>query len=72
MKINTTKSAKGQAGVSAVPGGAVREEVRIPAVSGESDVIEVGLNGRMYLIRRGEKVSLPLPLVEVLEHGGIL
>ena len=36
------------------------------------DVVEVGLNGRMFLIRRGEPVELPEPLVEVLEHAQLL
>ena len=36
------------------------------------DVVEVVLNGRMFLIRRGEPVELPEPLVEVLEHAQLL
>ena len=36
------------------------------------DGVEVGLNGRMFLIRRGEPVELPEPLVEVLEHAQLL
>lgn len=36
------------------------------------EVVEVGLNGRMFLIRRGEPVELPEPLVEVLEHAQLL
>ena len=36
------------------------------------DVVEVGLNGRMFLMRRGEPVELPEPRVEVLEHAQLL
>ena len=36
------------------------------------DVGEVGLNGRMFLIRRGEPVELPEPLAEILEHAQLL
>ena len=36
------------------------------------DVVELGFNGRMFLIRRGEEVCLPEPLIEILEHAGLL
>lgn len=50
-----------------------RKSVTIPR-SGEpgDEVVEVGFNGRMFLIRRGEAVELPQPLVEILEHAQLL
>ena len=50
-----------------------RRTVTIPAAkqAGE-EVVELGFNGRMFLIRRGEPVNLPEPLIEILEHAGLL
>ena len=50
-----------------------RRTVTVPASKqpGE-DVVELGFNGRMFLIRRGEEVCLPEPLIEILEHAGLL
>ncbi len=50
-----------------------RRAVTIPASKqpGE-DVVELGFNGRMFLIRRGEEVCLPEPLIEILEHAALL
>ena len=50
-----------------------KRRVMIPKGAEQGDdVVEVGLNGRMFLIRRGEPVELPEPLVEVLEHAQLL
>lgn len=47
--------------------------VLIPKIPGdESGVVEVGLNGRFYLLSRGESLELPLSLVEILRHGGLI
>ena len=46
-------------------------KVILPSVSGQTEV-EVGLNGRFFLIKRGVPLELPLPLVEVLQHAGML
>ena len=53
--------------------GMERVEVTVPATGrpGE-EVVELGYNGRMFLIRRGEPVKLPRPLIEVLESAGLL
>lgn len=50
-----------------------KRRVMIPKGAEPGDeVVEVGLNGRMFLIRRGEPVELPEPLVEILEHAQLL
>lgn len=50
-----------------------RRSVMIPKSEQPGDeVVEVGFNGRMFLIRRGEEVELPQPLVEILEHAQLL
>lgn len=36
------------------------------------DVLELGYNGRMFLLRRGEPVMLPAPLADVLRDAGAL
>lgn len=46
--------------------------VRIPALGSGDEVVELGYNGRMFLIKRGEAVDLPLPLIEVLERAQII
>ena len=47
--------------------------VMLPPLPGESSrTVEVGLNGRFYLIARGETLELPLPIIEILQHGGLL
>ncbi len=47
--------------------------VLLPKIPGdESNVVEVGLNGRFYLLARGETLELPLSLVEILRHGGLI
>jgi hypothetical protein len=51
----------------------VTRTVLLPKVPGdESGVVEVGLNGRFYLLTRGESLELPLPLIDVLRHGGLI
>jgi len=47
--------------------------VMLPLIPGEeSRTVEVGLNGHFYLLSRGESLELPLPIIEILEHGGLL
>lgn len=47
--------------------------VLLPKIPGdESGVVEVGLNGRFYLLTRGATLELPLSLVEILRHGGLI
>lgn len=50
-----------------------KRKVLIPKGEQAGDeVVELGFNGRMFLIRRGEAVELPEPLVEILEHAQLL
>lgn len=48
-------------------------EVRVSIIIAEDDKdtqpVQVGVNGRMYLIKRGVQVSVPSPVVEVLKHA---
>ena len=49
-----------------------RRAVTIPPSGPGEDAVEVGLNGHMFLIKRGERVELPEPLCEVLENAGVI
>ena len=47
--------------------------ILLPKIPGdESGVVEVGLNGQFYLLARGESLDLPLALIDVLRHGGLI
>lgn len=46
-------------------------KVMLPSVPGQNEV-EIGLNGRFFLVKRGVPLDLPMPLVEVLKHAGML
>ena len=49
------------------------QTVMLPRIPGdECQTVEVGINGRFYLLSRGEALELPRPIVEILQHGGIL
>jgi hypothetical protein len=43
--------------------------VRLPFIPGEDNNVFVGLNGKGYLIKRGEKVNLPAPVAAILEES---
>jgi len=45
--------------------------IRLPLHAGGSDVVEIGLNGSMTLLRRGEVVELPEELVHILKNAGM-
>jgi len=49
------------------------EEKRINIIISEDDKdaqpVQVGVNGRMFVIKRGIKVAVPVSVVEVLEHA---
>jgi len=49
-----------------------RRRGMIPPSGPGEDALELGYNGRMYVLRRGEWLELPEPLCEVLEHAGAL
>lgn len=52
--------------------GAPRRAICLPKTGTGDEVIELGFNGAMFLIRRGETVELPEPLCDVLTHAGLL
>lgn len=43
-----------------------KETVFIPKVAGEEPTVWVGLNGKSWLIPRGEKVEVPKPVADIL------
>ena len=50
-----------------------RRQVVIPKDAQAGDeVVELGFNGRMFLVKRGEPVELPEPLIEILQHAKLL
>lgn len=42
--------------------------IKLPLTRGEKDDVFVGVNGKTYLIRRGEEVSVPWAVAKVLER----
>lgn len=50
-----------------------RDEERISIVLNESDTdkqpVQVGVNGRLFVIKRGVKVSVPMSVIEVLNNA---
>lgn len=44
----------------------------IPKIDGESDYVECCINGYNYVIKKGEMVSVPRSVVEVLRNSKIL
>ncbi len=44
-------------------------KIKIPLTRGESDDVYVGVNGKTYLIKRGEEVEVPESVVEVLNNS---
>ena len=45
-------------------------EIRLPkAPRGQDNYVIASVNGRVFKIRRGEKVSVPAPIAEVLENA---
>lgn len=43
-------------------------KIRLPLTRGEKDDVYVAVNGKSYLIKRGETVEVPACVAEVLEH----
>lgn len=49
-----------------------RVEINIPLLENRTDdVVEVGVNGTMTLIRRGRNVSVPASVEEVLRNSSV-
>ena len=47
-------------------------EVKIPLLDRKNDVVEVCYNGYNMIIKRGVNVKLPMPIVRILQHSGVL
>lgn len=45
-----------------------RVRIKLPLTRGEKDDVFVGVNGKTYLIKRGEEVSVPRCVAKVLER----
>ncbi len=52
--------------------GGKRVRVLIPAAEGGEKVVEVGLNGRMYLLQLGQEALVPEDVAAVLRDAGLL
>ncbi|MEA4898316.1 MAG: hypothetical protein VB067_02275 [Christensenellaceae bacterium] len=84
MTVNTTAGAAAARAMSVLTidrafeqvAGALKKapkaRVKVPQAGGGDGVVELGYNGRMFLIKRGEPVELPVPLIEVLERAGMI
>jgi len=48
--------------------------VRIPTIQGEQEdtYVECCINGYNYIIKRGESVSIPASIAELLRNAGII
>jgi len=44
-------------------------DVRLPYIPGEDNNVFVGLNGKGYIIKRGEKVKIPAAVAAILEES---
>lgn len=45
-----------------------RVRIKLPLTRSEKDDVFVGVNGKTYLIKRGEAVEVPESVAEVLQH----
>lgn len=43
-------------------------KIKLPLTRGEKDDVWVALNGKSYLIKRGETVEVPAGVAEILQH----
>ena len=43
-------------------------KIKLPLTRTEKDDVYVALNGKAYLIKRGEEVEVPEGVVEILQH----
>ncbi len=46
-------------------------KVCVPRNGDDDEHLELGLNGRMFVIRRGEEISVEPALYEILVHAGL-
>jgi hypothetical protein len=50
------------------PKGEKLVKIKLPLSRTEKDDVYVALNGKPYLIKRGEEVEVPAGVVEILQH----
>ena len=43
-------------------------KIKLPLTRGEKEDVYVAVNGKSYLIKRGETVEVPASVAEVLQH----
>jgi hypothetical protein len=43
-------------------------KIKLPLTRNEKDDVYVALNGKPYLIKRGEEVEVPCGVAEILQH----
>jgi len=82
QKVNTTKSLNkrvSDSDMAAMVSKAAKtlkdypvKEVKIPLVDRKNDVVEVCYNGYNMIVKRGVNVKLPMPIVRILEHSGVV
>lgn len=48
------------------------EEIRLPLLDRKNDTVEVCYNGYNVVIKRGVNVKLPMPIMRILRHSGLL
>lgn len=62
--------------ISEATGAALKEEppvnLIIPRTEGDSDTVECCINGYIYVIKKGEMVSVPRSVADVLRHANVL
>ena len=47
-------------------------KIKLPLTRSEKDDVFVGVNGKTYLIKRGEAVEVPESVAEVLQHREVM
>jgi hypothetical protein len=46
--------------------------ITLPVTQDNNDTLEVGLNGTMYLLKRGQPIAVSPALYEILLNAGLL
>ena len=83
MKVNTTKTVKSEVyldsqldSMAKKMGKALAkepfDEIVIPEAAGADNTVECCLNGYTYVMKRGVKLKLPLPIISLLQNSGVI
>ena len=51
------------------PVGEQMVKIKLPLTRNEKDDVYVALNGKTFLIKRGEEVEVPVGVAEILQHS---